>query len=328
MQAVLSIIVPTFNRAERLDSLLNFLISEICGNGLPVQVIVGNNGSTDNTLDVIERRCADQQFIQVINHAENLGPDENFSRCVDLVKTPFFWFIGDDDTPLTGVIAEVLKLLQENIPDIVYLTSKWVSGIPASKRNEAEPFVWNQVDRTRFAGMVHVWFTFISGLVIRTDTWKSAQIAPRKYAATNLIQLGWVFGALSRGTKFIYVSSTCVCATAGNSGGYAVMKVFGINYPKIAAEFFASEKNMMRALMGGFLSSYLPGLAWSVRSARAGKFSATMEIDELEKMLGTYWRFRLIVVPIMTAPKLVARLVYWGVKIANRFRKALGLKRI
>ncbi|MCZ2497704.1 glycosyltransferase [Xylophilus sp. Kf1] len=328
MQAVLSIIVPTFNRAERLDSLLNFLISEVGENNLPVEIIVGNNGSTDATLTVIEKRCSNCAFIQIINHPENLGPDENFSQCVDLVKTPFFWFMGDDDTPLSGVLVNIVKLLIENTPDVVYLANKWVPGVPTPDKDHAAPFLWQMIDRIRFAEMIHVWFTFISGIIIRTDTWKAAKIPPRKFSATNLIQLGWVFGALSKGTRFIHVSSTCVRATAGNSGGYEVMRVFGVNYPRIVAEFFAAERKMVRALMGGFLSNYLPGLAWSVRSARAGKFSSSMETGELKKSLGTYWRFRLVVVPIMAAPKWIAQLIFWAVKGYSRIRKIFSGKRI
>ncbi len=82
-QKLLTIIVPTYNRAECVALLLDALRAEIAPVQDRVDVIVGDNASTDRTAEVTATFAVSCSAGRVLRHAENVGPDENFCRCLD-----------------------------------------------------------------------------------------------------------------------------------------------------------------------------------------------------------------------------------------------------
>ena len=241
---LLTIIVPTYNRAECLELLLTTLAREMAELEGRVGIIVGDNASTDRTPDVTSAFAASAPAALVIRHDANLGPDENFCRCVERVTSRYFWIIGDDDLPRAGAIRHVLELLATHSPDLVYLESDWRPEIRDNDphdpvRDEAPDLMVS----LRFARRVHVWTTFISGIVVDRESLVAKQPPEqlRRYSNTSLVQLGWVLGTLKAGTRFLVVRQKCILATQGNTGGYSVLKVFGNNFPSIVSDALGAD---------------------------------------------------------------------------------------
>lgn len=84
MNKLLSICVPTFNRAEELNKQLAWLAREIKGFENECEIIVSDNCSTDNTQEVIQKW---QQFFEPTiqftanKNSENIGWMKNFAYC-------------------------------------------------------------------------------------------------------------------------------------------------------------------------------------------------------------------------------------------------------
>lgn len=317
----LTIIVPTYNRAEHLARLLTALASELAGLEDRVSVVIGDNCSSDETPTLTEAFARSTSGTQVLRHASNVGPEENFCRCLEHAHSPYFWIIGDDDLPRTGFVRALLDLLDRAAPDLVYINSRWS---PALTDNEpAQPLRAldaAQVDRQTFARRVNVWTTFISGMVVSREF--AAGPALRRFTGTSLVQLGWVLNALDRGERFVHVRSVGVLATLGNSGGYRVLQVFGSNFQRVALDALSgsrTSRRMARAMIARTTLAYLPQLVWHFRQGTLGNFT---ERESLAEAFSTQVRrslaYFLLLLPIATWPEPAARIVLRLAGIAAR----------
>jgi hypothetical protein len=307
----LTIIVPTYNRADCLEVLLQTLRQEMAGLEDRVRVVVGDNASADRTAQVTAAFQAAWPAAQILRHERNVGPDENFCRCIDHVTTPFFWIIGDDDLPRAGALRLLLELLARHQPDLVYLESdwqpQWLDNDPGHPLRALEPLT---LDRVAFARRVHVWSTFISGLVINRASFLSAHgaQATRRYSDTHLVQLGWVLGQLKTGRRFLLVPQKCVLATQGNTGGYKVLQVFGNNFPRIVADTFGVGSHLTQIIIRRCTVNFLPELLWGLRFAHVGSFTGEDPSTALRPQLGQRLGFRLLLLPIARLPRPLARM--------------------
>ncbi|BCS34701.1 hypothetical protein TBR22_A39270 [Luteitalea sp. TBR-22] len=93
---LLSICIPTYNRAECLDRLLGCLSGAVERHGTRVQVCVSDNHSPDGTAAVI--RSWQQRFpLDAITQASNIGATRNVSQVVGLARGRWVLVMGDDD---------------------------------------------------------------------------------------------------------------------------------------------------------------------------------------------------------------------------------------
>lgn len=334
MTYLLSIIIPTYNRANCLELLLESLKCELKGLENRVEVIIGDNASEDGTALLSQDFKQHWHATQIIRHTTNLGADENFCHCIEHCDSQFFWILGDDDLPRAGAIPLLVELLVNYDPDIVYMNSHWRETLTSHKEiGQLLTLQAMGMGRREFARRVHVWTTFISGCIIRRK--HASVVVLRQFSGSALVQLGWIFAALQQGQKFIHVASTCVLATSANSGGYAVLKVFGNNFPQITREAL-SQNSDQRAMAEEIISrtsiSFLPGLIWGFRQGKAGDFDQDESVvSNLENQLGSSLIYRFIILPLSTAKPLTAKfllvsaiVIYKLIVLVDHFRARLA----
>lgn len=331
MSRLLTIIVPTYNREACLTMLLDALTTELSGLQGRVDVVIGDNASADATPEVTTAFATRWAETRVLRHSENLGPDENFCRCVEAVRTPYFWIIGDDDLPRAGAIPLLIQLLETHAPDLVYLSSRWTATL--SNHQEAgtvSSLKATLMERGAFARSVHVWTTFISGAIVKRELAPDESL--RRFTGSLLVQLGWVLGALRCGRSFVHVAEPCVLATAGNTGGYGVLKVFGNNFQRVTREVFsgsASQRSLAEAIVLRTSIAFLPDLIWGVRQARLGAFDPNESIAaNLEPQLGRSWTYRILIRPLGYATPSQGRWLLRLAHVAARLIKHLDVARM
>lgn len=99
MQKLLTIAIPTYNRAALLDRQLAWLSRAIQGFENQTEIFVSDNCSTDHTQQVIAK-WKDHLKHVVFNsnkNAENIGVMRNIMLCLSSSQTKYVWAIGDDD---------------------------------------------------------------------------------------------------------------------------------------------------------------------------------------------------------------------------------------
>ena len=122
MNKLLSIVIPTYNRASELDRQLTWLWHEIQGFEQECEIFVSDNCSTDSTPEIIQKwqTAFTQVSFRTNRNLKNIFGMPNLALCIQASQGQFVWTIGDDDRIKPGTVAQVLRLLKQN-PDLALL---------------------------------------------------------------------------------------------------------------------------------------------------------------------------------------------------------------
>jgi len=118
---LLSICIPTFNRANFLKVSLLQIISQLVEN-LPIEIIVSDNCSTDYTQEIINLYSNHSKF-RHFKQIENIGGPKNGLKLIkEYARGQFCWVIGDDDYIVNGGIKSVVDIIKKYIEvDFIYV---------------------------------------------------------------------------------------------------------------------------------------------------------------------------------------------------------------
>ncbi|MGA2653324.1 MAG: glycosyltransferase [Terracidiphilus sp.] len=100
--ASVSIIIPTFNGALRIGNCLDALLDQTVGRNL--EILVVNDGSTDNTAEVLERYPAVRLISQI-----NAGPAAARNRGAHEAQGAIILFTDDDCVPMPDWLDAMLE---------------------------------------------------------------------------------------------------------------------------------------------------------------------------------------------------------------------------
>ncbi|CBG89069.1 glycosyltransferase family 2 protein [Citrobacter rodentium] len=112
-----SIIVPAYNSAEFIHVLLDSLAKQTDKN---FEVIVVDDGSTDNTGDVVNHYKAAQTFPVTLIRQQNAGVSSARNTGMDNACGEFCIFIDSDDFVSPDFIEKLLSRQEQTQADIVY----------------------------------------------------------------------------------------------------------------------------------------------------------------------------------------------------------------
>ena len=122
----LTIAIPTYNRAKRLEKALHDLCAEInsANNKANVAVYVSNNGSNDNTAEVIVQ-CSKLFFENCISFSstsfsENKGFDANALACYSGSNSEYVWLLSDDDNIIAGAVDAIMQDINKYCPALIF----------------------------------------------------------------------------------------------------------------------------------------------------------------------------------------------------------------
>ncbi len=107
-----SIIIPTFNGASRIGKCLDTLLPQVAGRD--AEILVVNDGSTDNTADVVKRYSA----IRLITQA-NAGPAAARNRGALEARGTIILFTDDDCVPMPDWLDAMIEPFED--PEVVGL---------------------------------------------------------------------------------------------------------------------------------------------------------------------------------------------------------------
>jgi hypothetical protein len=208
-------------------------------------------------------------------------------------------------------------MLEAEQPDLVYLSSRWTQTLSSHEEaGRLQGLQATRMDRRDFARRIHVWTTFISGSIVRRSLAPDASL--RQFNGSQLVQLGWILGALRQGRRFVFVDTLCLLATSGNSGGYGVLKVFGNNFQRVTREALSADaelRAMAEEIIHRASIAFLPDLVWGLKQGATGDFDPKEGIAaNLEPQLGRSWPYRILIRPLGYATPSQGR---WLLRLAH-----------
>lgn len=216
-EPLLSICIPIYNRKRYLERMLSRFMDDILLFNEAIHLYISDNCSTDDIKSVVESFSEKGLNIEYHRNESNLGMDGNFINCFKHAKGKYTWLLGSDDVPQKGFIVKLLSILSNNELGLLHLSKQ--KGIGPGKLVE-------YTDSNKICEDIHVWITFISGNIVKTD--KLTTVDLECYLGTSICQVPLYLNAILTSHKnAIYYDSFIEDGDdSKNNGGYNLFNVF------------------------------------------------------------------------------------------------------
>lgn len=188
---ILSVCIPSYNRAELLRSALLSVLPQLDEIDGEAEVIVSDNCSTDHTRQVAEWA---ERYGKIRYHCN----PENIGMCRNLVLPPdqlangeYCWVVGDDDLIRPGALKKIVSVLKQH-PEVEYVFANFAHleqselvkyPRPVSSADIMEGFIprskiftdhfvdrWERLIDPRISDL---YMGSMQGNVFRTSTWRA-----------------------------------------------------------------------------------------------------------------------------------------------------------
>lgn len=117
MHCNVSIAMATFNGQKHIEKQLESLSQQTL---LPAELVVTDDGSTDNTFDIVQGFVDQLQFpVRLVKNDFRLGYGRNFLKAASLCKAKYVAFCDQDDIWHTDKIALVNEIAKKDHHDLI-----------------------------------------------------------------------------------------------------------------------------------------------------------------------------------------------------------------
>jgi glycosyltransferase involved in cell wall biosynthesis len=132
-----SVVTPNFNHGKVLARAVDAVMAQT---PRPAELIIINDGSTDDSLAVISTLQARYPAIRLINHEENRGVLAAMNEGLRAASGEFVYMAAADDFALPGLFAAAQAALQQH-PDAAYFCGRVVLFDPQGRILGVRPFM-------------------------------------------------------------------------------------------------------------------------------------------------------------------------------------------
>lgn len=223
---LLSICIPTFNRARYLPEALESLAAQLAQD---VELLVYDTGSTDGTPALLREFAERFSALRFFHLPERQGIDEALLLLLEEARGEYVWYFGSDDTLKPGGVEAVRQriLASPRRPSLLFLNHEIVddsgrlliaSNLPATR------------DRTfprgrRAAAWLGLHLGFLSACIFRRE---AAPVRAEAAEFTGSLWMGAYLNlrSLAAGGPAIYVGSPLVRARRNPGNVYDYGEVF------------------------------------------------------------------------------------------------------
>jgi len=114
---LVSICTPTYNRANLISRSIQSAINQKFTN---YEIIIVDDGSDDNTKDIIDSIITSEKEILYFKSHKNEGISNARNKCIELAKGDFILWLDSDDILDPHILCEYYSILINNEIDIIY----------------------------------------------------------------------------------------------------------------------------------------------------------------------------------------------------------------
>ncbi|MGU3362276.1 glycosyltransferase family 2 protein [Methylobacterium sp. M6A4_1b] len=314
---VISICIPTYNRAGMLTELLDSIIAQ--GMEDEIEVVVSDDASPDGTVAMAESYRGRIKNFVLIAQPTNLGLDANFLAVVAAATGDYVWLMGDDDRLEPGGLARVLGAIRR-WPGVSGLTLGVIDydvtlRHPTGVRHT--PPTQLIVDAATLFATIGDLLGFMSALVIDRAKWNAVASDPRIAAFKNYYVQVYIIGRVfERFGQWGVVQEPCVGFRSDNDqfktkfGWLDRLKIDVAGYDQIASALFAHQPQARTAFRRRIFDSHVMA---RLNNAKLGSVRTAASISAIRYLYRPYRtmpRYWTRAVPTLLAPR-------WSIRIAR-----------
>jgi len=110
---LLTIAIPTYNRAIYLNNQLKSLIKQV-EDFTDIEILICDNCSTDNTKYIVENYIKFNKNVIYFRQEQNIGLDGNVLSCYENANGKYVWYLSDDDIIFDDAIHRVYEFISKH----------------------------------------------------------------------------------------------------------------------------------------------------------------------------------------------------------------------
>jgi glycosyltransferase involved in cell wall biosynthesis len=158
MKATLvSIVIPCYNQAEYLEKTVQ---SALTSDYRPIEILLVNDGSTDNSLSLAQRLCTENPMIKVIDQ-KNAGVATARNKGISMAQGEYILPLDGDDLISENYISEAVRVL-DSTPEAKVVYCQAVKFDEQGQKSwNLKPFSRNQLAKDNMI--------FVSALFRKSD---------------------------------------------------------------------------------------------------------------------------------------------------------------
>lgn len=257
-QPLLTIAIPTYNRAGYLDLNLKQLLHNYnqLENPEQLQIIVSDNASNDSTQKIINNYKQIGLPILSLKNSKNIGFDGNFDSCLSNAKGKYFWIFGDDELLFNDSLKKIVGILNQNDVGCIYLSGiGYDKSFDLSKYDQIPNEKIEVITSHEYIKKINYYITFCTGNIFNRN-YLSDNFDFKKYIGSNLNQVHWYLNVLNNHNKHIVLKEKYFFIKSNNTGGYKLFQTFSTNFNKILKENL--DKKEVRFINNKLITEFFP----------------------------------------------------------------------
>lgn len=128
-KCLVSVVVPVYNAAKCLEDTLQSILNQTYSN---LEIILVNDASIDESLNICERYASVDSRIKLINHQSNKGQSISRNDALNIAQGEYICFVDSDDLICQEAIERLVCESQKRDVDVLGFNAKVISS-----KNEA-----------------------------------------------------------------------------------------------------------------------------------------------------------------------------------------------
>ena len=112
----LSIVIPIYNSGKYLERCLSSIVNQLCKG---VELILIDDGSTDNSLEICIEYAKQYNFIKVV-HQGNMGQSEARNKGIILATGKWITFFDSDDYVADDCIQQIFRHMEPDVDLLLF----------------------------------------------------------------------------------------------------------------------------------------------------------------------------------------------------------------
>jgi abequosyltransferase len=322
---LLTIAIPTYNRAQYLEKCLMQIINQLDGIDADLlEILVSDNHSSDETELMVKEYLNRYPNLRYMKNSKNIGPDRNISQCFLESRGKYVLILGDDDIISDDYLKVIFKYLLNAEYGVIHYKSY---SFREDYKKEKPMLVWpgesfSFTQKDDFIDRTGHMLTFISSNIINKDLIKNEFVLDDNYLETNLVQLSWTLMALMRARKNLLINQYLIASISETNRGYPLFNVFGNNLNQMFTlmSLKLGMNTYLDVINSHMIKVFFPFYIIQIRSGRLSFIQEDMNIS-LKHVFSDKILYRLILRPLISLPLPMAKVLYKLLKCYNVVEK-------
>ena len=232
---LLSLYVPTYNRAALLGQALHAVLDQITPDMAgAVEVVVADNASPDETPAVVQKAQEDFPHVALrsVRRPENIGADASFTDAPNQTRGEFIYMLSDDDILLPGAVARLISLIRDNPGFDAFALNVSHFTDDLARQDTSVGFALDEDrvvrDRDQALRLFGSHISFLSSMAFRRANVLGKDYSP--FRGTIIAQAYLFLDALLPGRGLYVTSGRYLAMRQDNAEGYNVFQVLLTNF--------------------------------------------------------------------------------------------------